>query len=80
MSTLSSRNGRRSRTVVDEFIDVVVAEMERQGITYSELARSAGVGRPYLYRVLAKEQTPSFEWAEKVATILRIQISFKKVG
>ncbi len=65
---------------MDEFIDVVLAEMERQGITYTELARSAGVGRPYLYRVLSKDQTPSFEWAEKVATVLRIQISFEKVG
>lgn len=71
---------RKKRRVMDEFIDIVNAEIERQGITMTELAREARIGRAYLYRVLAQEQIPSFQWVQKVASILKIEISFKAVG
>lgn len=66
----------KTGVVVEEFLKIVENEMERQGITMSELARRAHCGRPYLYRVLGGEQIPTMEWAEKVAAVLQIQISF----
>ena len=74
----ASRNRKSRRSAVDEFIDIIIEQKERQGMTYTELARRAGVGLPYLHRVLAKEQTPSFRWAEKVAAVLGVEISFHK--
>ncbi len=43
-------------------------------MTISELAEEAGVGRPYLHRVLAGEHTPTIEWMEKVGKRLGISI------
>lgn len=60
----SSSNGR---SIVDEFIKAANAKIAETGINMSELARRAGVARPYLYRVLNGEQTPSFATAEKIA-------------
>jgi DNA-binding phage protein len=65
---------------VDEFIEHVEAEMERQGISLSELARRAECGRPYLHRVLARTQSPSLEWAEKVAAALGMQFTLEKMS
>lgn len=65
--------------IVDEFVERVVEEMERQSISHSELARRADCGRPYLYRVLAREHSPSLDWAEKVAAVLGLEFSLKKI-
>lgn len=62
---------------MDEFIEIVEREMVSQKITLSELARLAGVGRPYLHRVLCREQIPSVAWAEKVASVLGIDLVFR---
>jgi len=61
-----------------KFVTTVKREMRRQKITYTQLARDAGVGRQYLYRVLAGEQIPSVGWAERVARCLQIEIQFRK--
>lgn len=71
---------RKSRSVVDEFVEQVIREMELQGVTHSELARQAECGRPYLYRVLAREQAPSLEWAEKVAAVLGLRFHLEKIA
>ena len=60
---------------MDEFIDQVVIEAERQGISLSELARRAGCGRPYLHRVLHGEQSPTLQWAERVAAVLGMKFT-----
>lgn len=65
-------------SVVDEFIDQVQREIELQGVSLSELARRAGCGRPYLYRVLTRQQSPSLEWAEKVADALGLEFTLQK--
>lgn len=65
--------------VVDEFIKIVKEQLENQKLTRAELARNAGVGRAYLYRVLDGEQVPSFDWAEKISKALGISIVFEKV-
>ncbi len=65
---------------MEEFIQRIETEMVQQDITMSELARAAGCGRPYLYRVLNREQSPSLEWAANVARTLGIAISFEKVS
>ena len=67
-------------SIVDEFIEQVQAEIQRQGITLSELARRAECGRPYLYRVLTREQSPSLEWAEKVAAALGLSFTLEKIS
>lgn len=72
------KKAKQKASVVEEFIEIVKEQLEIQQITRSELARDAGVGRAYLYRVLDGIQTPSFDWAEKVANTLGISIEFKK--
>lgn len=60
--------------VVEDFVNKLRSQMEKKGMSIAELARVAGIGRPYLHRVLSGEQQPSFEWAEKVGGIVGIKI------
>jgi len=66
-----------AESVVKEFVDLVRQSMDEQGWNPSSLSEATGCGRSYLYRVLNGSQVPSFEWAEKVASILGITISVK---
>jgi ribosome-binding protein aMBF1 (putative translation factor) len=59
---------------MEDFIQRVKKEMERQGLSECALARGAEVGRPYLHRVLKGQHTPTIEWAEKVATFLKFSV------
>ena len=59
---------------MEDFIKHVKLQMKRQKVGFSELARLAGVGRPYLHRVLNGEHIPTIEWAEKVATALKFSV------
>lgn len=63
---------------MDEFIRIARAEIERQGLNLSEVARNAECGRPYLHRVLSGEQSPSLEWVEKISKVLGISVRFEK--
>jgi DNA-binding phage protein len=65
-------------TAVNEFVRLVEKRIKETGISITELARQAGVGRPYLHRVLSGEQDPSLEWAEKVARPLGLKIKTVK--
>ena len=70
---------RKTATKVDVMQDLITTlrtEMERQGVSISALASQAGVGRPYLHRVLAGEQTPNVEWVQKVLDVLNCRITF----
>ncbi len=61
-------------TAVDDFVDKLAARMKTLGISPRGLAEMAGVGFPYLYRVLKGEQTPSLEWAAKVGGCVDLEI------
>ncbi len=59
---------------MSSFVSEVRKRLAHRGMTISELAEEAGVGRPYLHRVLAGEHTPTIEWMEKVGKRLGISI------
>ena len=63
-------------SVVEKFVELIIEQLKLQQVSRAQLAQKAGVGLPYLYRVLNGEQTPSFDWAEKVAAVLGITIDF----
>lgn len=77
---MGGRQVKSAESIVDEFIDQVRAEMARQGISMSELARRAECGRPYLHRVLSREQCPTLDWAEKVAQVLGLTFTLEKIS
>ena len=64
---------------VDEFVKALKGRMKETGITPTDLSRKAGCGRPYLYRVLSGEQTPSMDWASKVGKQVGLRIRIVKV-
>lgn len=56
------------------FRDAVQKRLEETGITMTDLAKEANIGRAYLYRVLAGRQIPSIEVADRVAKALDLAI------
>ncbi len=70
MATVTSPSER----AVEEFVSKLKARMNKLGVKPTELAKKAGVGYPYLYRVLKGEQTPSLEWAAKVGEKVGLEI------
>lgn len=61
-----------------DFVEIVNAELERQEMSISELARRADISRPYVHRILSREQMPSLELAEKVLAALGFRVVFEK--
>ena len=61
-------------SALDDFVAKVRERLAKKGMSLYTLAHEAGVGRPYLHRVLAGEQTPTIEWMEKVGKVLGITI------
>lgn len=59
---------------VSTFVAEIRKRLTARDMTISELAVLAEVGRPYIHRVLAGEQTPTIEWMEKVGKILGISV------
>lgn len=75
------KNGKAKRvSLVDEFIALMRKEMDRQGMSISELARKAQIGRPYLHRVMNHEHSPSLEWVERVAAALGMEVTIQKIS
>ena len=70
MSTVSTPG----TSAVDEFVTKLRNRMDTLRMTPRELAKRAGVGFPYLYRVIKGEQTPSLDWAAKVGSEVGLQI------
>jgi len=60
-------------SIVQEFIYAVRDKIDSEGMSMVELSHRSGVARPYLYRVLSSEQTPSLEIAEKIAAALGLE-------
>lgn len=65
---------------MQEAVSKLKNELEKQGLSVKAFAEKAGVGRPYLHRVLTGQQDPSVGWLEKVFHALGIdlKINFKK--
>lgn len=64
---------------VKEFVSKLNQRLRDTGMTPRTLAASAGVGFPYLYRVLKGEQVPTLEWASRVARQVGLEIRTVKV-
>lgn len=76
---VKSKNKPKATSAVKEFVKIICEQMKLQGVSCADLADKAGVGKPYLYRVIKGEQVPSFDWAEKVGSVLGVKINFEKV-
>jgi ribosome-binding protein aMBF1 (putative translation factor) len=70
MATASKHSG----SAVTEFVAMVKAALEEQGMTITDLAKKAKVGRPYLHRVLSGEHVPTMERAEKIGKPLGLKV------
>lgn len=64
--------------VVEEFVSALKRRMDETGVNPTDLAKKAKVGRPYLYRVLSGEQSPSLDWAAKVGRAMGLKIRTMK--
>lgn len=71
MATGQSRPGLAA---VEEFITKVRNALDRKGWTIKELAKQAGVGRPYLHRILSGDQEPSLKKAEQIGAPLGLTL------
>ncbi|MCH7751069.1 MAG: helix-turn-helix transcriptional regulator [Planctomycetes bacterium] len=71
---MASISQPQKNKAVSTFVAEIRKRLAAKGMTISELAEEAEVGRPYVHRVLAGEQTPTVEWMEKVGKILGISI------
>jgi gp16 family phage-associated protein len=77
---MASKPAKRQQSAVEEFIEQVRARLAETGMSISELARNAGVGRPYLHRILGGEQVPSLTNAEAIARVLGLKITTLNVA
>lgn len=59
---------------VDEFVSMLKGRMDAMKMKPRDLAVKAGIGFPYLYRVLKGEQAPSLDWASKVGRHVGLEI------
>jgi predicted transcriptional regulator len=60
--------------IMADFCDKLRERMDAKGLTPSELAAKAGVGMPYLYRVLKGEHVPTVDWMQKVGKHVGISV------
>lgn len=71
MATGQSSSGM---TAVEEFITKVRNAIVHKGWTIKQLAQEAGVGRPYLHRILSGEQEPSMKKAAQIGKPLGLTV------
>jgi transcriptional regulator with XRE-family HTH domain len=60
---------------MSEQVQQIAAEMQRRGLTISEVARAAGFSRPHLSRVLAGHESPTIDRLARLATAVGLTIS-----
>ena len=60
------------------FPETIKEQMQIQGISMSQLARDAQVGRAYLYRVLGGETKPNIEIAQRIAAAVGLSMDFSE--
>lgn len=60
--------------VMVDFCNKLRKRMEAKGMSPQELAERAGVGCPYLYRVLKGMQTPTVDWMNKAGKPVGISV------
>lgn len=71
---MASVNQPHGASALDDFVVKVREKLAEKKMSLYTLAEEAGVGRPYLHRVLAGTHTPTIEWMEKVGKVLGIKI------
>ena len=71
---MASVNHPGEGSALEDFVTKVREKLDEKGMSLYTLAELAGVGRPYLHRVLAGEHTPTIEWMKKVGKVLGIKI------
>ena len=62
-------------SAVDAFVDNLREAIRFRGTSIGELAKSAGVGRASLYRVLGGEERITLDRADKLAEALGMELS-----
>lgn len=62
--------------IVEEFVSEILRRLEEKDMSVSELARRAGVSRPYLHNVLSGEHCPSLGFAQKIGDVVGVKIVF----
>lgn len=77
---MGTRQEKKKTTAVDEFVKQVEAKLAESGMSISELSRRSLVARPYIHRILAGEQVPSFTIAEAIAKVLGLKITTLSVA
>lgn len=71
---MASVNQPNSGTALNDFVETVRERLAKKEMSLYTLAKEAGVGRPYLHRVLAGDQKPTIDWMERVGKVLGITI------
>lgn len=60
----------------DEFIRIVRSEMDRQGLSQSELARRMGIPQQMVSRYISGKHTPGLDVVEKFFLELGVELAF----
>lgn len=60
---------------MSEFAKAIVNAIEERGISITELAEKSHVTRQHLYRIMAGEHAPSLAVAERIASVLDLQLT-----
>lgn len=62
---------------MDQFVQIVRDTIDKRGLTVRQVADDAGIGYPYLYRVLKGEHSPTMDRAQKIADALGLSVTIK---
>lgn len=62
-----------------QFRDKIQQQITRQHLPVAEVARRAGIARPYLHRIIAGKQVPTLERAERLANAVGLAIKIVKM-
>ena len=75
---LQSANLNSTLRGMVQFSKVIAARIKSQGISVSEVARRAGISRPYLHRLLVAQHDPTLDVAERIAKVLGMSLKLTK--
>jgi transcriptional regulator with XRE-family HTH domain len=76
MATVTSTS---NSNIVEDFIQQVKTALNRTGMEVKTLADKSGVSRGYIHRLLAGEQNPSLEIAERIAAPLGLTVQTRRL-
>ena len=64
------------RGKTDNLVNSLIAERKRQGLTQQDIANRTGVKTPNIARFEAKKTTPTFQFLEKYADALGMEMEY----